>query len=186
MEYWTQLATYPSLVVGPVLAAAIVSGFVSLWVGRGNRLAASDDVDRKIEAERQVTDAKLNHEREKSLTDRAWTDYGIRRDIYLDLAAQIGCLFEFIPVVPKEANLAKIAANKTFHETCRKVRLIGSDDVVRALNNLTASIKSGANPEVTRSAYSKLMNAIRMDIRTLNERPPLGTTLDENAFPIES
>ena len=92
MEYWTQIATSPSLVLGPVLLAAIVSGLVSLWVGRSNRVAASADIDRKIKAERQLTDIKINYERDKALTDRAWTDYGLHRDIYLDLAVQIGCL----------------------------------------------------------------------------------------------
>jgi hypothetical protein len=186
MEYWTQITTYPSLLLGPIVVGALVSGVLSAWIARKNRAATSADVDRKIEAERQLTHAQLTHEWDKALTDRAWADYGLRRDIYLDLAKQISCLFDS----RAPATLAEIAAaesaKRTFHETGRKVRLIGSDEVVSALNNLTASIKSREPHTVTGSYYSKLMNAIRQDIRTLNEKPPIGTALNESAFPIES
>jgi len=186
MEYWTQIANSPSLLIGPVVVGALVSGVIGVWVAWRGRVATSGDVDRKIDAERLLTDTKICHEREEALTDRAWADYGLRRDIYLDLAEQIGCLFESSAPRDPEAVVLAAAARKAFIETTRKVRLVGSDEVVRALNDLTASIRESMSHSVTGDNYSKLMNAIRRDIRTLNVKPPVGTTLDEGAFPIES
>lgn len=186
MEYLRQIGTYPSLLLGPAFAAAVVSGVVAILVGWLNRKATSDDVNRRIDSERAITDKKLAHEREQALTDRAWLDYGLRRDIYLDFAAQIGCLFEGEPSPTTTEAAAARMVKRTFIETCRKVRLIGSDEVVKALNELTASIKARQHHDITERNYAKLMNAIRRDIRTLNEKPPAGTALDESAFPIES
>ena len=182
MAYWTQILTYPSLLIGPVLLAAVISGVVAILVGRSTRKATSGDVDRKIASERALTDAKFAHERDSALTDRAWADYGLRRDVYLELAARIGCLFLSVQATQASTNHAEKAE---FHKTTRKVRLIGSDAVVGALNNLTFSIKNGAPHNITSENYSILMNAIRLDIRTLNENPAVGTSLDPSAFPLE-
>lgn len=176
MEYWQQITTYPSLLIGPAVLAAVIAGVVSLITSANNRAATSADVDRKIEAERQATDAKLNHERDRAMSDRAWVDYGLRRDIYLDLAANVDDLIQ-----PGDH-----ARHRAFMIATRKVRLIGSDDVVLALNALTDSIKGGGDDAMRSTCYSALFNAIRHDIRTLNEKPPVGTLLDESAFPIES
>jgi hypothetical protein len=161
------------------------------------------DVDRKIEAERRLSDEKLASERrlndeklksESSLaqekllhevsmkmTDRAWADYSLRRDIYLDLAKQIDYLF-----ATDTAPEAEKQRREEFLKTTQKVRVIGSDLVVTSLNALTSSIKDQAPPDVSRDKYSALMNAIRHDIRRLNELPAVGTALDPSAFPIES
>lgn len=186
-----------------------------MWVGRANRKAASADVDRKIvaehaaiqtkidaeraathekissergiterkiESETELLQSKFSHEVGGKLVERAWADYSLRRDIYLDLAKQIDYLFDHEPSDDK----MKDDRRKEFLRTTQKVRLIGSDEVVRALNSLTASITEHALPEVSTSRYGALMNAIRKDIRTLNEMPAVGTDLDSSAFPIES
>jgi hypothetical protein len=176
MEYWQQIATYPSLLIGPAVLAALIAAVVSLITGAMNRNATSADVDRKIEAERQATDTKLSHERDRAVSDRAWVDYALRRDVYLDLATNVDDLIQ-----PGDA-----ARHRAFMIATRKVRLIGSDEVVRALNALTDSIKGRTDDAQRSRCYSALFNAIRKDIRTLNEKPPVGTLLDESAFPIES
>jgi hypothetical protein len=176
MEYWQQITAYPSLLIGPTVLAAIVAAMISLVTSARNRTATSADVDRKIEAERQSADRRLIHERDHVISDRAWIDYGLRRDIYLDLAANIDALIQ-----PGDA-----ARHREFMIATRKVRLIGSDDVVLALNALTDSIKEDGGDANRSRCYSALFNAIRRDIRTLNEKPPVGTLLEESAFPIES
>jgi hypothetical protein len=124
MEYWTQITTYPSLLFGPVVLAAVVSGIVGLISNAKNLAATRADVDRKIEAERQATDTKLAHERDRAISDRAWIDYGLRRDVYLNLAENIDDLIQ--PGNPERHRVFMIAT--------RKIRLIGSDEVVLALS----------------------------------------------------
>lgn len=176
MEYWEQITSYPSLLLGPVVLAAIVSAMVSIVSSAQNRAATSADVNRRIDAERQATDSKLAHERDRAISDRAWIDYGLRRDVYLNLAENIDDL-----IVPGNED-----RHRAFMIATRKVRLIGSDDVVLSLNALTDSIKAKMDTDERSRRYSALFNAIRRDIRTLNEKPPVGTVLDESAFPIES
>lgn len=207
MSFWDQITTYPALTIGPVLVAAVVSGLISILIASGNRKATSADVDRKIraeseatdrkivaesdatsskiDAERALTDIKFAHEKEKVLSERAWADYGLRRDVYLQLADRIDYMFAGNQP-PAPAPSTGDSSRKAFHETARKVRLIASDEVVDALNAMTTAIKEGKSPDVTQRLYSELMNAIRVDIRTLNEKPPVGTRLDTSAFPIES
>ena len=176
MEYWTQVTTYPSLLFGPVFLAAVVSGIVG-WISNArNRAATSADVERKIEAERRAIDLRLAHERDRAISDRAWIDYALRRDVYLNLAENIDDLIQS----------GDVDRHRAFMIATRKVRLVGNDDVVLALNALTNSIKTGMNEDERSSCYSALFNALRRDIRTLNEKPPVGTALDESAFPIES
>ncbi|MCI1948090.1 MAG: hypothetical protein LKJ19_07850 [Acetobacter fabarum] len=186
MTYWTQIVSYPSLLFGPAILAAIVSGLISLWVGRSSRRATSNDVDRKIAAERELTDAKLGHERERAISDRAWTDYTLRRDIYLGLTEKIDYLFASRQVTLAEEANNRDASRREFMEMSRKTRLIGSDAVVTALNELTSAIRKGEDEAIMGAKYSALMNAIRKDIRTLNENPPRGTALGSDAFPIEN
>lgn len=176
MEYWHQITTYPSLLLGPAVLAALIAAVVSVITSAINRAATTADVDRKIKAESEATNLKLTHERDRAVSDRAWADYGLRRDIYLDLAANVDDLIN-----PGDAE-----RHRAFMIATRKVRLVGSDDVVMALNALTDSIKGNGDDAKRSRCYSALFNAIRRDIRTLNEKPPVGTMLDENAFPIES
>ncbi|GBQ45146.1 hypothetical protein [Komagataeibacter europaeus] len=177
MEYLKQIAEFPSLVIGPAVVASLFSGLFLLWIAYLNRRATTADVERKIEFERELNDAKFGHENDKALTDRAWADYGIRRDVYLELAEHVGSLYGKTTTREEKAR---------FHIAARKVRVVGSDEVVLALNAFTASIKNSQGPEAHELRLRDLMNAIRIDIRTLNEKPPQGTTLDASAFPIES
>jgi len=93
MEYLKQIAEFPSLVIGPAVVASLFSGLFLLWIAYLNRRATTADVERKIEFERELNDAKFGHENDKALTDRAWADYGIRRDVYLELAEHVGSLY---------------------------------------------------------------------------------------------
>lgn len=65
----------------------------------------------------------------------------------------------------------------------RKVRLVGSDEVVWALNDLTNSIKLSSSDKEQK--YSDLLCALRVDVRTLNAEPPAGTVLTAEEFPVE-
>ncbi|PSS67069.1 hypothetical protein C6558_03385 [Ensifer sp. NM-2] len=112
-------------------------------------------------------------QKRKSLSDNAWADYELRRDLYLDLVAGIDCLF----------NSGSATDRPDWHKTARKVRMIGSDQVVAALNDFTAAIKVNAGNAEQR--YSDLNLALRRDIRHLRKTPSEGTNLDTSDFPIE-
>jgi len=73
-----------------------------------------------------------------------------------------------------------------FLRTARKVRLVGSDAVVLALNGLTDVIKSGAGSGESELRYRALYLTLRQDLRQVHSVPPATTDLDESAFPIES
>lgn len=112
-------------------------------------------------------------QRHKTFSDNAWADYELRRDVYLELVAGIGCLF---------AN-GNASSRSQWHETARKVRIIGSDDVVTALNAFTQSIRDSTDDADAR--FYDLNLALRRDIRRLRASPPEGTNLKAEAFPIE-
>lgn len=123
-----------------------------------------------------VAAAVLNwhSQRHKILSDKAWADYELRRDVYLDLVAGIDCLFTG----------GNAEGRSKWHETARKVRIVGSDEVVMALNALTAAIKENSG-DADQRLYS-LNLALRRDIRDLRSTPSEGTKLEAVAFPIES
>jgi hypothetical protein len=99
----------------PQVTAAIVAGVVATVIGGLTFLASIWVAERKIRADRAL-----------ALSEKAWTDYELRRDVYLDVARQIDCLFE----------KGEPAGRPEFHRTARKVRLVGSDRVVLALNGV--------------------------------------------------
>jgi hypothetical protein len=145
MDFFANLIT-------PAVVAAAVAGIVSIYNNRFNNAA-------------------VQHQK---LRERAWADYEIRRDAYIDIARLIDSLFE----------KGDLKLRPEFHRAARRVRLVGSDSVVQALNDLTRAIKSSdGNAE---QKYSALFNEMRRDIRKLHELPPEGTQLAESAFPIES
>jgi hypothetical protein len=115
-------------------------------------------------------------QRHKTYSDNAWADYELRRDAYLDLVGGIDCLFE-------HSRNSDASAKKEWHQTARKVRIVGSDEVVLALNALTYAIKSGSKDSELR--FHDLNLALRKDIRTIRRKPPEGTKLEATAFPIE-
>lgn len=168
----------------PILSAAIAA-VVSIALNIMSRRSTSKDVEDRINAEREITNTKLQHERDGAISQRAWADYGLRRDIYLELAARIGVLFESNRIRLSRNPDLLASERDLFFATTRKIRLIGSDEVVSALNEFTGGIVNSQGELVHEANFSKLMNMIRRDIRTLNAEPPQGTALDENAFPLE-
>lgn len=145
---------WENLIAPTVIAAvvaALVSGGISVW----------------------ATIYSRNAIRKENISDKAWADYELRRDVYLNLAKLIDCLFEN----------GDASRRPDFHQVARQTRLIGSDDVVNALNDFTNSITNG---EAAEPKYSELFNAMRRDIRTLHTMPPEGTSLEATAFPIEN
>ena len=116
-------------------------------------------------------------QKHKTYSDNAWADYELRRDVYLDLVAGIDCLFANAPDTDT-------SAKRAWHKTARKVRIVGSDEVVLALNALTSAIKTSSGDAELRLYDLNL--ALRRDIRTIRLRPPEGTKLEATAFPIES
>lgn len=169
----------PDLVI-----AALVAGVVSYLVSVLNRSTALDVRDKQTDADRALLSRKVDADLELALrrvdadvsatmSERAWADYEMRRDVYLRLSSHISCLFEN----------GDPAERPGFHQLARNVRLIGSDEVVRALNSLTQGIK--ANEPNLDHKYSSLFNAMRRDIRRIHSLPPEGTDLGEEAFPIE-
>lgn len=172
--------------LGPILSAAMVAGIVSLIVARINkaailksseqRVAADIEIaERKIWADFDVAVQKVKADQDKAMTDKAWADYELRRDAYIEMAKQIDCLF--VGGDPK--------GRPELHRIARRIRLVGSDQVVIALNALTGAIREGQNPFLDQR-YRALFNAMRQDIRRLHSQPPEGTDLGEDAFPIES
>lgn len=112
--------------------------------------------------------------RHRIASDKAWADYETRRDIYLDLVANVHCFFE-----NGDPGLKPI-----WHATARKVRMVGSDEVVLALNRFTSAAQ-GSGSDAQQHLFA-LNLALRRDIRTIDVRPPRGTKLDATAFPLES
>lgn len=152
----------------PVLIAAAVSGGVSLVVG-----ILTVGVNAVVTT--WVSSRKITADREQAMSDKAWADYELRRDIYLDAAKQIDCLFES----------GKPEERREFLRTARRVRVVGSDAVVTAMNALLDSIRNGGGEEVSERLFRSFFNEIRRDIRQLHRLPPQGTELGEDAFPIE-
>jgi hypothetical protein len=95
----------------------------------------------------------------KILSDKAWADYELRRDQYIKLAELVSCLFT-----------GDNTSRKTeFHEVARAVRLVGSDEVVTALNTFTAAIKNSRPQAELERCYRDLFDAMRQDIREIHE-----------------
>jgi hypothetical protein len=174
------------LFFGPLVTAAIVAAVVSYIVARINRSALLKTNAEKIAADREASDRRisadidmavqrLSAEREKDLSQRAWVDYELRRDAYIDMAQQIDCLF----------STGDRAKRPELHRTARRIRLVGSDEVVRAMNALFAAIKAGEEGSLE-GLYRSFFNEMRRDIRRLHAMPPVGTDLSDDAFPIES
>jgi hypothetical protein len=132
--------------------------------------------DLRIKIENETLALKIESEKQLKLSEQAWRDYETRRDLYIELAKAIGCLFE-------NGDLTK---RPSFFENSRSIRLVGSDETVRALNALTDAIKRREQPEITSALYGQLFNAARRDLRTFDLTPKSGTDLDSTAFPIES
>lgn len=152
----------------PQVAAALVAGIVAFTVG-----LLTVAINAIVTA--WVAESKVRADREQAMSEKAWADYELRRDTYMDAARQIDALFEG----------GTTEARAELNRTARCVRLIGSDQVVKALNALFAGIRENQGPDVNERGYRALFNAMRRDIRQLHVLPPMGTDLNEDAFPIE-
>lgn len=180
------MPTWLALILGSTAVPAIVAGAVSLIVAARAQKGAGAVIDRKIAAERELTNRKFEHELSEARVERAWADYGHRRDVYLEVTERIDCLFDSNAIsTPSEAAELR-AARREFNRSCRKLRLIGSDKTVLALNALTSAIKRQKASQELNELHGAMMIELRRDIRTLNEGPAAGTALDASHFPIES
>ena len=169
-----------------VVVAACVAGVVSVLVAlfsnwtikriNSEKLAADRETfSARIQADLYLAVQKLSADQEKAMSDKAWADYALRRDRYFEIAELIDCLF-----------VGGDASNKSkFHKVARTVRLVGSDEVVRSLNDFTDAIKQSQPHSVTEQKYRAFFNAMRLDIRELHTLPPQGTALGPDAFPLE-
>lgn len=153
----------------PQIVSALVAAAVAFAIGLLT-VVVNGAVQTWIASRRNRTDQQL------ALSQKAWADYELRRDIYLDVAAQIDCLFEG----------GNPAGRPKLHRTLRKVRLVGCDSVVTALNDFTGAIRGRESASDLEHKFGRLFNAMRRDIRLINALPPEGTDLKEGAFPIET
>ncbi|RDJ22007.1 hypothetical protein DWF00_27185 [Bosea caraganae] len=152
----------------PQVTAALVAGVVALVIG-----FLTVVINSMVTA--RVASQKVRADRDQALSEKAWADYELRRDVYLGLAGQVDALFEG----------GTTAARVELNRMARRVRLVGSDQVVLALNELFEAIRNGSGQAVLERCYRALFNAMRRDIRELRVLPPRGTDLNEDAFPIE-
>jgi hypothetical protein len=152
----------------PQIVAALVAGVVALAVG-----VLTVVINASVTA--WVAGRRVRADREQALSEKAWADYELRRDVYLDAARQIDALFEG----------GAVEMRTELTRTAQRIRLIGSDQVVVALNELFAGIRQKLSHEVCERRYRTFFNAMRRDIRQLHVLPPIGTDLGEDAFPIE-
>ena len=172
-------------IIPALVIAAIVSGVVAWLVALLNRDTSLTVRAQQTEADGQVLRAKIDADYQLALRrvdadvaatmgERAWADYELRRDTYLDLATHVSVLFSG----------SQVRDRSEFHAIARRVRLIGSDEVVRELNALTAGII--AHSSDSDQHFGMLFNAVRRDIRRIHSLPPEGTDLGPDAFPIET
>ena len=92
----------------------------------------------------------------QTLAQRAWTEYERRRDAYVDVVRLIDSLFEGGDVGDRPEYLRAV----------RKVWLVGSDQVVKAINGLSLiTRRSGATNEQQEQAYRDCLSVMRQDLR---------------------
>ncbi len=152
----------------PQVAAAMVAGIVGLVIG-----IVTVAINAAVTA--RVASQKVRADREQALIEKAWADYELRRDLYTAFAGQVDCLFEG----------GDASGRSELNRMARRIRLVGSDRVVRALNEFFEGIQNNLGPVIGEQRFRALFNAMRQDIRQLHAMPPHGTDLDEGAFPIQ-
>lgn len=171
----------------PVGIAALVAGAISTLVAFANRWTLISSNNSKLRADREALRSRIiadvvlaveraSAERDGALSDKGWSEYLSRRELYVELAARLDFLFSGTGSHEERLEL---------HRTARKVRLVGSDEVVLALNAMTASIKEGQPTQERDQRYRALFLAMRHDMRQDQTAPPRSTVLDKTAFPIE-
>lgn len=108
------------------------------------------------------------------LAQRAWTAYEQRRDVYFDVVLGLDSLLEGSTRDERRKYLGAI----------RKAWLVGSDEVVKAANNLSHAIKTHRSSEYEQ-LYGALIFAMRRDLTTRKWLPPGETSLVASDFPVE-
>ncbi len=108
-------------------------------------------------------------------SERSWADYELRRDAYLELMRSVDALTA--TGTPQERG--------EFHRAARSVRLVGSDEVVRALNALTGGIRHPTQNTNHELNVRAMQLAMRADIRGFPPKARSGTKLTLEDFPLE-
>ncbi len=111
----------------------------------------------------------------QTLAQRAWTEYERRRDVYAEVLQFIDSLFEG----------GEAAERRSYLRAVRRLWLVGSDEVVRAANALSAGIRSHESHERLEERYRALIEVMRRDLRKRRWLPPNKTALSQADFPIE-
>jgi alkyl hydroperoxide reductase subunit AhpC len=147
----------------PAIAAAVAGGIFLLVA---NVLTTG--------ANALVAWRKFREDRELALSQKAWADYELRRDAYLEIARLIDSLHDG----------GNQADRSEYLRAVRKLWIVGSDDVVRAANALSDNIVAGKSANDLAERYDALFNAMRGDIRQRRAVPAEGTQLGSGSFPI--
>ena len=111
----------------------------------------------------------------QQLVQRSWDHYEQKRRAYLEVVSLFDSLFE------------RGDAQKRL-EYLRAVRglwLVGSDEVIKAIGNLHASIRDREEPAKYDQLYSQVIKAMREDLHRRSYLPPGKTSLSAKDFPVE-
>ena len=112
----------------------------------------------------------------QTLAQRAWTEYEKRRDLYLDVVRKVDALF---------SNINEPLERREYLRAIRSAWIGGSDEVVRAANSLSNTVKSKLPADEREEAYRLFIESMRSDLRTRRWLPPGKTILTKEDFPIE-
>jgi len=122
-----------------------------------------------------VTERKVRTDTALAIGQRAWTEYENRRAAYVEFISLIDAIFSGTPSPDKQGYL----------RAARKVRLVGADDVVRAINELLLGIRQGEKAEQLEDRFRECSLMMRKDLWTHATTLPAGTRLTKADFPIE-
>lgn len=152
----------------PQVTAAVVAGAVALVIGfltvLVNSIVTAAIAERKLRADRAL-----------ALSEKAWADYELRRDVYLEVGRIIDSLYEG----------GDAAERREYLRSIRKLWVVGTDEVVKAANALSVAIQAREGPQSLEQKHGDLFNAMRRDIRRLHVLPPKGTDLGPENFPVQ-
>lgn len=114
----------------------------------------------------------------KSLAERAWGDYEVRRELYADIAIQLDALFE-----PNGSNENKAVERTGLLRSIRKLELLGEASVIRASNKLLDDISEQKSDLHTQN-YQSFMHAMRQDLHKIRFVPPVLDSVRKSEFKI--
>lgn len=111
----------------------------------------------------------------QSLVQRSWEHYEHKRIAYLEVVCLLDSLFE----------KGEKTERHEYMRAVRKVWLVGSDDVVRAIKELHENIKDPNGGKQREAKYSLLIKSMRDDLHLRHYFPPSKTSVSVDFFPIE-